>query len=274
MNFVPARLDAPLKASAAPQRARGRLDLSFSHDGATRLERFYQEGCLKARLPRGPGVEAVALNISGGIAGGDTLETALALGAGAEVTFTTQAAERIYRALEAPSRIRTRLTVGAGAVLHYLPQETILFDGFGLDRALDIELASGAAFLGIESLVFGRLTMGEVLREGFLRDRISLRRDGALLWQDSTRLEGDIAAQLDRPGIAAGARAMASIFAVGAYRLDALREALADAHAGASVIGEVLLARILAPDAATLRRVIVKALGVLRPGPLPRVWQG
>jgi urease accessory protein len=270
MNFVPVRLDV----LAAPQRARGRLDLSFTHDGTTRLDRFYQEGCLKARLPRGPGVEAVALNISGGLAGGDALDTALELAPGAEVTFTTQAAERIYRALEAPSRIRTRLTAGAGAVLHYLPQETILFDGFGLDRALDIDLATGAEFLGIESLVFGRLTMGEVLREGVLRDRISLRRDGVLLWQDSTRLEGDIAAQLDRPGIAAGARAMASIFAVGACKLDALREALADAHAGASVIGEVLLARILAPDAAALRRIIVKALGVLRPGPLPRVWQG
>jgi urease accessory protein len=270
MNFVPARLDV----QAAPQRARGRLDLAFTHDGTTRLQRFYQEGCLKARLPRGPGVEAVALNISGGIAGGDALDTALELAPGAAVTFTTQAAERIYRALEAPSRIRTRLTLGTGAVLHYLPQKTILFDGFALDRALDIELASGAVFLGIESLIFGRLTMGEILREGFLRDRISLHRDGALLWQDSARLEGDIAAQLDRPGIAAGARAMASIFAVGLCKLDALREALADAHAGASMIGDVLLARILAPDAAALRRVIVKALGVLRPGPLPRVWQG
>lgn len=271
MNFVPARLDV----LAAPQRARGRLDLAFRADGRTRLHRFYQEGCLKARLPRGPGVEAVALNISGGIAGGDALDTALELAPNAEVTFTTQAAERIYRALEAPSRIRTRLTAGQGAILHYLPQETILFDGFGLDRALDIDLAPGAAFLGIESLIFGRLTMGEILRSGSLRDRISLRRDGALLWQDSTRLDGDIAAQLDRPGIAAGARAMASIFATGmAERLDDLRAALTGAHAGASLTGEVLLARILAPDAATLRRIVAKTLAVLRPGPLPRVWQG
>jgi urease accessory protein len=272
MNFVPTRLDV----IAAPQRARGRLDLAFTHDGIrTRLDRFYQEGCLKARLPRGPGVEAVALNISGGIAGGDALDIALELAPNAEATFTTQAAERIYRALEAPSRIRARLTVGAGAVLHYLPQEAILFDGFGLDRTLDIDLATGAKILGIESLIFGRLTMGEVLREGSLRDRISLRRDGALLWQDSTRLDGDIATQLDRPGVAAGARAMASIFATNAApKLDALRAALADAHAGASVTGEVLLARILAPDAASLRRIITTALAVLRPGPLPRVWQG
>lgn len=272
MNFVPPRLDVV----AAPQRARGRLDLAFTHDGTcTRLDRFYQEGCLKARLPRGPGVEVVALNISGGIASGDALDTALELAPSTEATFTTQAAERIYRALEAPSRIRTRLTVGAGATLHYLPQETILFDGFGLHRALDIDLADSAEFLGIESLIFGRLTMGELLREGSLRDRISLRREGALLWQDSTRLDGDIAAQLDRPGIAAGARAMASIFAINAApKLNALRAALGGAHAGASLAGEVLLARVLAPDAASLRRIILKALAVLRPGPLPRVWQG
>lgn len=274
MNFVPASFDA----IAAPQRARGRLDLAFTHDGSTtRLDRFYQEGCLKARLPRGPGREVVALNISGGIAGGDVLDTALALAPGADITFTTQAAERIYRALEAPSRLRTRLTAGQGATLHYLPQETILFDGFGLDRALDIELAEGANFLGLESLIFGRLTMGEILREGALRDRISLRRNGTLLWQDSTRLEGDVAAQLARPGIAAGARAMASIFAAGpgvAAQLDTVRAALHGAHAGASFTGEVLLARILAPDAATLRRIVVKTLGSLRPGPLPRVWQG
>lgn len=274
MNFVPARLDA----TVAPQRARGRLDLAFSHDGTcTRLDRFYQEGCLKARLPRGPGVEAVALNISGGIAGGDALDTALALAPHAAATFTTQAAERIYRALEAPARIRTRLAAGAGATLHYLPQETILFDGFHLDRVLDIDLAVGAEFLGVESLIFGRLAMGEVLREGCLHDRILLRREGALLWQDSTRLDGDIASWLDRPGIAAGARAVASIFATGpgmVERLDGLRAALAGAHAGASWTGEILLARILAPDAAALRRIVAKALAVLRPGPLPRVWQG
>ncbi|WP_284259463.1 urease accessory protein UreD [Acidocella aquatica] len=271
---MPARQDA----IAAPQRARGRLDLGFTHDGTdTRLDRFYQEGCLKARLPRGPGVEAVALNISGGIAGGDALDIALALTPRAVVTFTTQAAERVYRVLEAPARIRTRLTAGAGARLHYLPQETILFDGFSLDRALDIDLCAGAEFLGVESLIFGRLAMGEILREGYLRDRISLSRDGALLWQDSTRLEGDIAAGLDRPGVAAGARAVASVFAVGpgmAERLGAVRAALTSAHASASWTGDVLLARILAPDAAALRHVVARALAVLRPGPLPRVWQG
>ncbi len=273
--------NVPVCACSAPapaQRAAGLLDLAFRQEGGrTRLERFYQQGCLKARLPRASETVVVALNLSGGIAGGDKLETALTAGAGAEVTFTTQAAERLYRALDAPARVATRLHAGRGARLHYLPQETILFDRFALNRTLHVELRGDAEFLGLESLVFGRLAMGEAIRAGTLRDEIALRRDGKLLWQDITRLEGDIAALLARPGVARGARAMASLFGTGtrlAERLPALRAALAGAMAGASWNGEMLLARILAPDAVTLRAILAHALLALRDTALPRVWQG
>ena len=187
------------------QRAKGRLALSFRHDpvaACTRIEKFYQEGCLKARLPRlaAPGiVEAITINISGGIAGGDNLATEISVGAGASASVTSQAAERIYRALDfSPARLTTTLRVGSGGSLEYLPQETILFDGFVLERSLEIEIAEDASFLGVESLVFGRQAMGEKIHIGRLNDRILIRRAGFLLLQDVTRLEGDIAAQLAR----------------------------------------------------------------------------
>lgn len=276
MNFIPARSE---RLGATHQRAQGRLDIALAVSaGRTRLARFYQQGCLKARLPRVPGApEIVALNISGGIAGGDALETSLELGPAAQGVFTTQAAERLYRAIDAPARIATRLLVGEGARLAYLPQETILFDGFSLDRRLEIDLSPGAEILGVESLVFGRLAMGEVLTQGRLRDRISLRRGQRLVWQDMTRLEGDIFGRLDRPGIANGARAVASLFAAGAdveAKLPALRAALEGVTAGASLRDGVLLARILAADAAALRRAVIAALDVFGRGALPRVWQG
>ncbi|OYV33627.1 MAG: hypothetical protein B7Z81_11115, partial [Acidocella sp. 20-61-6] len=196
MNFVSAKRSGLVAA----QRAKGLLDLRFRRAaGRTRVLGFYQEGCLKARLPRALGTEicdAVTMNISGGIAGGDVLETRIALEPGARVCVAGQAAERVYRALEAPARVASYLDVGAGAALEYLPQETILFDGFGLERTLEIELAGDARYLGVESLVFGRKAMGEVVSAGFLRDRIVLRREGRLVLQDMTRLEGDIAAQL------------------------------------------------------------------------------
>ena len=163
MNFMPVRqLDLP-----APQRANGRLMLGFRYDATTsrtRIHEFYQEGCLKARLPQPvePEIcEAITINISGGIAGGDTLTCAIALAENANVSISSQAAERVYRALDTCSAtLKTTINVGRNARLDYLPQETILFDGFGLNRDLEINLAEGADYLGVESLVFGRQAMG------------------------------------------------------------------------------------------------------------------
>lgn len=283
MNFMPVRqFDVP-----AAQRAKGRLALAFRHDpvaACTRIKTFYQQGCLKARLPRlaAPGmVEAITINISGGIAGGDSLATEIDVGANAAVSVTSQAAERIYRALDfLPARLTTSITLGAGAELDYLPQETILFDGFALERSLEIELADDANFLGVESLIFGRQAMGEQINLGRLNDRILLRRAGTLQLHDVTRLEGDIAAQLGRKAVAAGNIGMASIIYAGpdiARRLSAIRAALAGQHieAGASAFEGIILIRILAPTAAALRTGLVAVLKTCRDDrPLPRSWQG
>jgi urease accessory protein len=272
MNFMPAIATIPA------QRAVGRLDLAFAVvGGATRVQRFYQEGCSKARMPRAAGCEVVTINISGGVAGGDCLGLDLAVGPGARVSLASQAAERVYRALGPPSVISTRLQVGAGARLDYLPQETILFDRFGLERRLEVDLAANATFLGVESLVFGRRLMGETVRGGYLRDRITVTRGGKTVLRDMTRLEGDIAARLTRPAVANGAAAMACIvFAApdAAARLAGLREVLARGGltAGASAFDGIMVARILAPDGASLRHCMVPALNWLRDGDMPKVW--
>ena len=69
------------------------------------------------------------INTAGGLTGGDRLDCALDAGPGAALTVTTQAAERVYRRARPTRRVETRLTLGAGAGLDWLPQETILFDG-------------------------------------------------------------------------------------------------------------------------------------------------
>jgi urease accessory protein len=282
MNFMPVRQsDLP-----AAQRAIGRLRLGFRHDpvvACTRIKTFYQQGCLKARLPRlaAPGlVEAITLNISGGVAGGDSLVTEIELGAEAAASVTSQAAERVYRALESSSaRLTTKITLGAGAELDYLPQETILFDGFALERSLEIELAEDSDFLGVESLVFGRQAMGEQINFGRLHDRISIRRGKNLVLRDVTRLEGDIAAKLARKAVAAGNIGMASILYAGpdiARRLPAIRAALAGqpVEAGASAFEGIILVRLLAPSAAALRAGVVAVQKACRDNrPLPRSWQ-
>jgi urease accessory protein len=211
MNFMPLR-QTGLEAA---QRAKGRLALAFRRrETRTGIETFYQEGCLKTRLPRpqNPEIcEAVTMNISGGVAGGDSLATTVELHPDARLSLASQAAERVYRALAEPACIATKITVHANAHMEYLPQETILFDGFSLRRSLEIELDESAGFLGVESLVFGRLAMGERVTTGTLRDSITLIRGGKRILQDITRLNGDVAAQLHRKAVGNGATAIMNL---------------------------------------------------------------
>ena len=251
--------------------------------GRTRIDEFYQEGCLKARLPRPiNGIcEAITINISGGIAGGDFLQTKIVLESDAEACVTTQAAERVYRALDSSAaEVSNRIRLAAGARLDYLPQETILFDGFGLNRRLDIEIEPDSRFLGVESVVFGRQAMGEAVQYGSLRDRITLRRGTNLVLHDYNRIEGEIAKKLARRAVAAGNIAAASLVYAGPdtdLLLLAIREAMAAHHgceAGASAFDGIIFGRILAAGAAELRQCIGAVLNACRKGlALPRSWQ-
>ena len=274
---------SPFDAAPTLQRARGALDVSLRRRGdETVLAGLRQEGCLKARFPRGGAAgwrDVVVLNSSGGIAGGDRLTLHFRLQPGARACLAAQAAERFYRALpdSPPARVATTIALDPGAAAEWLPQEAILFDGTCLDRRLDVEMADDGWFLGVESLVFGRAAMGETVRHGSLCDTIRIRRGGRLLLHDAVRLAGDIAGLLARPAIAAGARSVATIVHVAPdaeARLPDVRAALDGGEAGASAWDGMLLARMLAPESATLRRMVTAALAVLRGArSLPRVWR-
>jgi urease accessory protein len=280
----------PVLALQAPQRAFGRLRVSFERRGVlTALAVLRQEGCLKARHPRpepGAIAETVLLNTSGGITGGDDLGVDIRAGAGSRLVVTTQAAERLYRATAGspPATIRTSLTAEAEAVLEWLPQETILFDACRADRTLSVDLAPSARFLGVESLLFGRQASGETLGTAWFTDRIRIRQGGALLLHDATRIAGDVAGLMARAGTFGDARGMATIVAVdpeAEQAVPALRAALGDGtllvdalEAGVSAWNGLVLARILAMDGARLRQAVITTLSILRGGAsLPRVWR-
>jgi urease accessory protein len=290
MDSLPAAC-API---IAPQRAFGRLRVAFARRGAiTALAVLRQEGCLKARHPRtAPGAiaETVLLNTSGGVTGGDDLAVEVTAGAGTHLTVTTQAAERFYRATphSPPATIQTRLAAAEGAVLDWLPQETILFDACRADRTLSVDLAPSARFVGVESLLFGRQASGEAVRRAWLTDRIRIRQGGRLILADATRTHGDLAALMARAGTFADARAMATLVAVtpeAEAMVARLRDALGDGRlpesglegaveAGVSAWNGLVLARLLAMDGARLRQAVMVALGILRnDAPLPRVWR-
>lgn len=275
---VPAAVDLTLPAYV---RADGGVRLRFGRTG-TRTQKLAlaESGGYRARFPDtfGDACEAVLINTGGGMAGGDRMRVEAVLEAGSDAVIATQAAEKIYRSQGTETRIETALSVGEGASLAWIPQESILFSGARLSRSLSIELAADARLVACESVFFGRSAMGETVERGALRDRWRVRRGGRLVFADDMRLEGPVAQLLARPAIGAGARAAATLLVADpdlAALLEAARACLseaADVEGGAGIVSELLVIRLVSPEAAPLRRVLVTLLGHLTGRALPRTW--
>jgi urease accessory protein len=251
----------------------------------TRIVSLRQQGCLKLLFPRvadGSALQAVMVNCSGGIAAGDRLEAGIACSAGAHLLLTAQAPERCYRARpgEASAQVASQVRLEAGARLEWLPQETILFEGASLRRRLDVDMGAGAAFLGVESRVFGRALHGEKVRRLDLSDRITIRRDGRPVLVDALEMHGDAQAALSRAAVGGGGLAAAMIVLVAPEAeslLEPVRQVLSDGpeiDAGASAWGGMLRVAMVSRDAARHRTLVASVLSVLRDGqPLPSVWR-
>lgn len=261
------------------ERSEGTGHISFRKRGDdTVLDHLYQEGCAKIRLPRTYETKnplAVLINTSGGLTGGDRLQFKVEAQPGARVVATSQAQEKIYRSPGGDADVLTELRVGPDAILHWVPQETILFDGARLRRRVDIDLDTSASFIGVEALIFGRTARGEAMTSGMVRESWRLRRDNRLVFADETKLDDAPASILEHPASASGDAAIATLVMAGGdldfYR-DALR-ALALETVGTSIVNDVLVTRMTAETGARLRSKLVAALNVLQNGaPLPKVW--
>jgi urease accessory protein len=264
------------------QRAVGILKVSFRKNGAySALRDLRQEGSLKVRFPMpetGELLQVVTLNTAGGITGGDTFQSSFLLEEGSAATITTQAPERIYRALPSspPASVCHSVTLGPGAMAEWLPQETILFNGALLRRRLFVTLTTESRFLGVEAVVFGRTQRGEKVLSGFFSDTVHIVRDGVVLLHDAVHLSGPIAEILARPAVAKGGAAVATVWYVSpdaAASLEAVRAVLKEQDSGASAWNNMLIARLVAPEGAELRARLISLLQVLRKREkLPRVW--
>lgn len=265
-----------------PQRARGRIELRYAQvQGASRLRHLAQEAPLRALFPAvepDEAPQAAIVNTGGGVVGGDHYALDIEVEAGAALTITTPAAEKIYRSAGEDAEITARLRCADGARLEWLPQETILFDGARLRRRLEIDLAPGARFLAVETILFGRRASGEALTHGALRDAWALRVGGRLAWADAIGLEGDIAAHRAAPFGIGDAAGYATILVAGPDVAELLPLARQCANGAASLVNDVLLLRFLDIDAGRLRDMTIEALAALRPlatggrGGAPRLW--
>ncbi|CAN5563451.1 urease accessory protein UreD [soil metagenome] len=262
-------------------RSRGELGIALGHSArGTEVTHNFQSGCMRMRMLPGNGTAptGVILNTSGGLAEGDHVTQTVDWGAGTAATLTSQACEKVYRAMDRGAVVNTRLIVGEYARAEWLPQETILFDRARLTRTTDVKLGQGARFLGLEAVVFGRSAMDEQVVTGLLDDRWRIWREGRLIYADALRLDDAVGALMARAALGGGARAIGVIVlavAAATALLEPVRAALAKVRgmAAASSWNDLLVVRLLAPDGAALRYDLTLALAALRAGQaLPRVW--
>ena len=265
----------------------GRISVKNS-EGQTKLDRLYQEGAARIRLPKvyidNPHIEAVLINTAGGMTGGDSYSWTAHAGENTALTLTTQACEKVYRASSDRAEITTQLSAGRDATLNWLPQETILFEQSALSRNLDVRLAQGTTFLASESVILGREMMGETVASTQFHDRWRVWLDNQLVHAEDTKLDGDLKAFHHSPALLKDARAFASLLLIAAQaeqKLEPLRKLFQTQKilaSGASFVkidetGK-LCARLVARDGAELRRTLIPALELLNnEAGMPKVWR-
>ncbi|KXU37540.1 urease accessory protein UreD [Cephaloticoccus primus] len=289
---------------------RARLGLEFVRRGARSvLVRNRHVGPLRLQKPLYPEGEAVChaivLHPPAGIVGGDSLEIAVDVGAGAHALLTTPGAGKWYRSAgqekqresppapqvpRAPSAPRAPLAalvqtirVAADALCEWLPQESLVFDGAVGTQTTEVELAPGAHFIGLEMLCFGRTASGERFARGDFSMSTRIGCGARLLWRERGRVTGS-SPLLDSPVGLGGAPVAGTLCVIGPRVGESLRDACCaiapELGAGAVTLlpGGVLLARWLGPVCEPGRAWFTRLWAVVRPALsgrpalIPRIW--
>ncbi len=265
------------------QRSHGAARLAFANrNNRNSIVERYASAPVRILTPSVQGgiPEAVLANTSGGIAGGDTSHVDILVAQNAQALVTGQAAEKIYRSIDMPASIRTVIKIEDGSTLEYLPQESILFDGAKLNRAVNISLGARSCLLLSEMFVLGRWAMNEDFTRGIFLDRWSIDVAGQPIWREGLRIEGGLSSLSSSLGFA-NARALATIFYAGANAAEVLGLArdVIGPMGGATIVRGMLVVRMLGNEAGMLKQQlseiisIIRAAALGRPAEVPRVWR-
>jgi urease accessory protein len=263
----------------------GRLVLSGSENG-TCIEDVFERSPTRILFPRtghSRVEEAVIINTGGGVAGGDRLECSVTALPGSSIAVTSQAAEKVYRALHDPARVTTKLKARESARLAWLPQETIVFNGARIHRTTEIELFPGAELLALEWLVLGRAARGEVVLGGNIIDSWRVKKEGRLIWADSFRVSDEIFVHLNRKALLSNFNSIATLVYFGPDldgRVEFLREIIPSlgCNGAATLVSGLIVVRLAAKQSSDLKVALRSFLQHLEPklgsGPfrVPKMW--
>ncbi|SFM67318.1 urease accessory protein UreD [Marinobacter zhejiangensis] len=258
-------------------------------DRVTRLTKRHHSGPLRVQRPFYPEgrtgcCHVYLLHPPGGLVSGDALTIDATVGEGSHALLTTPAAAKLYKADShgVAWAQHTHLTVAKDAILEYLPQETLAFDGSRGEQSTTIELATGARTLGWEILALGRPASRLPFVSGHLEQRFRLTLDGQPLWLERQPLDPNHPRFAGKWG-QGGATVQATLWAVGlddeTDAIEAVREALPNSNRWAITRRRgVVLLRYLGNERNEAWALCQQAWETLRPrltgltAHIPRIW--
>jgi urease accessory protein len=242
---------------------------------------------LKTLYPEGPGVaHAVLVHPPGGLVGGDRLDIELDVQPGAHLLVTTPAATRFYRSNAGEAAQVVHATVGEGARLEWLPQETLAYPACIARNEVKLTLAPGASLFATEVLGLGLAGAGQPFDSGRLLQHLEVTGQ----WLDRGWLDAADTALLDGPCGLAGHRVLGTLAYAQTQAVADGEALLADSrallgavpHSGVTQLqspgGTLLLMRVVGDEveAVTAALRAVRALWRERlwalPAHAPRIW--
>lgn len=246
------------------------------HEGPLLVQRpFYPEGPSPCHL--------YLIHPPGGVAGGDKLTLRADLEAGAHALITTPAATKLYRSGGREAIVENLFTVADGAVLEWLPQETLAFSDAHVRLATRVDIQGRGRFVGWEVVGLGRPASGEKFTLGSLRQRFEVYRDGNPLFLERSVIEGDDAVLHAAWGLSENPVFATMVITADAPQalLDAVRGRItcdAPGRFAMTALSGVVVCRYIGPWAEAARHHLSAVWHQLRPTLLgmpaapPRIW--
>ncbi|ATR82642.1 urease accessory protein [Pseudomonas sp. HLS-6] len=226
--------------------------------------------------PEGAPCHVYVLHPPGGVVGGDRLALDIHLEPGSHALMTMPGATKFYRSAGPTSILKQHFHLAEDSILEWLPQDSICFPGARVLLQTHFSLAPGARLLAWETLCLGRPVMGEIFSHGALDSclHIDMPDDPGL--HERLRLEGG------RLGKLGGYPLLATFCAAPAdpELLEQVRALIDDlaAPAGATLLGQLLVVRLLDHDNQRLQSTLQRLWHALRPAVVglppcpPRIW--
>jgi urease accessory protein len=174
----------------------GRLHLAFeAREGRTVLAARRFTLPLQALEPMdldGDGVATLLLlNPTGGLLGGDRLDSHIALGPGSRVCLSTPSSTRVYRSSGPAAVQRVAISVARGAALEWMPDHLIPSPGARLRQTTEITLTRDSTLLYLDAWAVGRVARGESWGFDLLDTSLLVRDEVGPLLRERLVLSGD-----------------------------------------------------------------------------------